>query len=591
LRALRRGVLGAACAALVACPAVACSSSPGPDAGAEVQTLGPVPAPDGLVAHGSMATPDATWAKARQIVGGPAAFFPQSFGGVVASFLGLPVTSAVEIDGNVPAHVAVGAPTKQGFASFAAAMHVKAGERFLDQLTKGAAARYTSTLDPATHIAVLSPKTGANAQVAVGVLGNYLVFARSSDDLMKLGPYAARTLPTLPPATEDIVIDATEQALAGPMQARLKAAWLGLKEQAAGMRAPVLFGDRVDSLLDVIGDLSSARFAVVLDKDAVHTHATLKPKADGGAATTAAAAMLVGDAKPLLDMPAATQLAILMRASKAGRDAAAPAQAAGVTQALDPEFPAAERDALTGLIRAEGDAVGDWFALGVGLTPTGPQAYARAPVVDSEKMSKALADLFAFGESDAVKSRLKARGLALTTKKTVVENVPGDVERVRFAKAEARPEKAAKDDKKAAGAKAAAGAKTAADAQAAGAAPGEPRQGDAIDLLYQVQKDEVIAAVGLDAKPAFDAALKAKTEENLAGDAAVKGFLGAVGSQATFVLFVDPARLVAARLGKPAPGHASPMVLSFGKAGADLVGRIDVSSAAVQELIRDRGAF
>ncbi len=91
-------------------PAGCSSSSSGPDGGTAEAPLTPVPAPEGLLATGFVPTPDATWARARAAIGGPSAFFPQSFGGLAATGLGLPITVAGEIDGDVPVLAALASP-------------------------------------------------------------------------------------------------------------------------------------------------------------------------------------------------------------------------------------------------------------------------------------------------------------------------------------------------------------------------------------------------------------------------------------------------------------------------------------------------
>ncbi len=49
-------------------------------------------------------------------------------------------------------------------------------------------------------------------------------------------------------------------------------------------------------------------------------------------------------------------------------------------------------------------------------------------------MSKALKQLVALGKLPSVKAQLKASALDVSSGKTVIENLPGDVQRVRFEK-------------------------------------------------------------------------------------------------------------------------------------------------------------
>jgi hypothetical protein len=119
------------------------------DAGAAVvQDLSPVPAPEGLVGDLFLPAPDATWTKARALIGGPAGFMPQGFGALTATLLKLPITAAGEIDEAVPV---LGAVIKQeSAAAFGAiGIHVRAGDRLKPEIgssiSSPAASRRAST--------------------------------------------------------------------------------------------------------------------------------------------------------------------------------------------------------------------------------------------------------------------------------------------------------------------------------------------------------------------------------------------------------------------------------------------------------------
>src|SRR5262245_48282292 len=155
-----------------------CSSHSAPDAGAAIAVdLSPIPAPSGLVGDLFMPAPDATWSKVRTIAGSTAALLPQSFGGIAATLLKLPLLVSTEIDGGVPV---LGAIVKQGDAPALGAIgiHVKSGDRFVDQLTRGQDARFSAKRDEASQITVLSLKLSDPSEepaYTLGVLGNYLL--------------------------------------------------------------------------------------------------------------------------------------------------------------------------------------------------------------------------------------------------------------------------------------------------------------------------------------------------------------------------------------------------------------------------------
>ncbi len=79
-------------------PLGACSShGGGADAGATVAVdTAPVPAPSGHLGDLFLPAPGATWDKMRGVIGAPALFLPQGFGGLVATLVGMPITYAAE---------------------------------------------------------------------------------------------------------------------------------------------------------------------------------------------------------------------------------------------------------------------------------------------------------------------------------------------------------------------------------------------------------------------------------------------------------------------------------------------------------------
>ena len=66
----------------------------------------------------------------------------------------------------------------------------------------------------------------------LGLLGNYLLVSTKKEDLLALGPYVARTMPTLPVPKEDVTLEATPGALSPAEIGRFKASWEAVKAQA-----------------------------------------------------------------------------------------------------------------------------------------------------------------------------------------------------------------------------------------------------------------------------------------------------------------------------------------------------------------------
>lgn len=559
-----------------------CQKTAATDAGADAavaQDLSPVPAPEGLLGDLFLPAPEATWTKARALIGGPAAFMPQGFGALAATLLKLPITVAGEIDGAVPV---LGAAIKQhesAPAFGAIGIHVRAGDRLIDQLTRGAEARFVADVDEASQITVITPKQAPEGGGAflLGVLGNYLLVAENLRGLQAAGPYVARTLPTRTPPKEDVAFEIPQAALSGPILENARAQWARAKSGIDSASLPIMpFAATMGTALDALADAKLARLTLELDASAAHARASLSPKPGEGAASKAIREMVVGDARPLLDLPASTQIGVLWRDSAAARAAEVPAQASTLAMLLNERLVSVEDKAtITTVLRAEGEARGDWVTLGLALDPLGVSATARVGVADEEKMRKSLKQLTDLAKLSSVKASLKEDSLAISAGKIVVENLPGEVQRVRF-------ERTDKADK---------GAK-AKDPQPRDSASAESTP-SSIDLLYLVTHDVLFAAMGSEPKEALRTLVKAAGDANLASIAEVKGGLEALGGEASFVLVADPLRLIAARVGKSAPAQRAPVVFAVGTTGAagTLFGRLDVSAITIQELVKHRDMF
>ena len=77
--------------ALALFPASCSNDKAGADMGAApAAALPPVPAPEGLLADVILGAPDATWQRARALVGGPAMFLPSNVGGLATTLSGFP---------------------------------------------------------------------------------------------------------------------------------------------------------------------------------------------------------------------------------------------------------------------------------------------------------------------------------------------------------------------------------------------------------------------------------------------------------------------------------------------------------------------
>ncbi|AUX39778.1 hypothetical protein SOCE26_011730 [Sorangium cellulosum] len=584
----------AALLAIVLGLSAGCSACKSPDAAADAAAASPapVPAPAGLIAEAFLPTPDATWAKARALAGGPAALLPSSVGALAASLLGLPIAVASEIDGSVPVlGAAVEAPDRPRPRA-AIGLHVKDGARFVDQLTRGEGARFRAKPDAATSIALLEPLQApapGTTPVALGVLGNYLLVAESADDLTLLGPYVARTMPQAAAPKEDLAIEIPRAAIEGPVLKAARSAWEKARGGEGAPRASAVpLAPMIEGGLAVLGDLERARLTLVLD-DGAHLRASGTPKAGGGPASKASAELAVGDVKPLLDLPADTVAGILVRDRAASRAEDVPKLVDAVAGLVEGELSPADRERLSAALRAASDARGDWFVGGLRFEATGPTAYVRAAVGDRVKLEGALADLLGSAELAPIKSSLQREGLRVSSSKAELPQLAGDVRRLRIEQLAGAGQP---------GGAASSPARTGpggAGLPGKGGGPGAPPP--AIELLYLVRDDGLFASVGNDPGAGLRSVVGALQGETLGGVPTTKAALAPLGSDIAFALVLEPLRFVASRLGQPGGGDPAPVVIAAGATPADggapaaLWARADVASAALREIIRLGGGF
>ena len=563
--------------------------------------LSPVPAPAGLVAELFLPSPDGTWKEARALIGGPAAFLPATFGGLITSLLGLPIGVVSEIDEGIPAFGAVTSLPAEERPRAALGVHVKSGPRFIDQLTRGEAARFTARVDPATSITLLDSKGTVKGPAVFGVLGNYLIIGREAADLTYVGPYVARSMPTAQVPKEDFAIEIPEAALSGPLTKLLEERKVALLSLGASL-SPAVPVDRILSrLAEITPDLKHARVTIELDPAGAHLRLAAAPKEGGGPASKAIAEMTVGDTAPLRDLPEDTLIGLMDREASAARVSSAPSYAAALSRMVGVEasMPEEDRAAIEGALRAVAEARGDWIAAGAAFGATGPVGYVRGAVSDKAKLDRALKDLVGLAKLASVKRALSDAGFKVTAKTTVVEGVEGEVQRIRI-------EKMAPDDTTKKPAPKAPSQQRGKEPSAAGLSPSAAAAAAAadipvsIDLYSIVREGSFFAAAGYDAKAGFTSVLGAPGPGTFGSIPLIKTALDSLGTEVSFALVVDPLRIVASRAGKPGSAQPAPLVVGLGKgsgegslsgSGGAIWLRLDVAAEAVRELIKHRNAL
>jgi len=560
--------------------------------------LDPLPVPAELVANVFVPNPDAAWAKARVAVGGPAMFLPATMGALAATLFGLPLIIASEIDGNVPVVGAVLDGRDGAKVRAAIALHLRAADKFIGQVTTGEHARHASRVDERTKITLIEPKGGGTGSAALGVLGNYLIAAPTTADLVDVGPYIVRNLTKATMSKNDITFDLPRAALEGPVTNTVRSKWESIKPRTrtdstsvagASTTLPSPIQSLVDGVLGVVSEIDRAKVTVDFDEQAAHVRFSGTPRSPVAAASRIAT-MNVGDPKKLLDLPAATDVALYIRDAAEVRASDAKGYATALATAIGKDVSDDDRAAIEKVLVALAKSRGDTFSAGFSLSPTGPAAFVRSSVADRDEFGRAIDDLFGLAERKPVARWLGDQALGVTTSKTVIEDVKGDVRRIRIERLDVKTDKDKPTSKP--GAKPRALEQAAASSAKLDAAFGPP---SVIDVLYVFGADDLVLGAGYDAKAALRLVLDASSKDNLSTRPEVAKAIDALGGAAAFVVYADPIRLLARQAGTSPPSVVAPLVFSLGKGGDgganDPWMRLDIANLVIQEIVKRRGAL
>lgn len=557
--------------------------------------LDPLPVPADLVADVYIPNPDAAWSKARVAVGGPALFLPATTGALATTLFGLPLIVGAEIDGNVPVVGAVLDGRDGGKARMAIGLHLRAADKFIAQITKGENARHVTRLDEKTKITIIEPKGGGTGSTALGVLGNYLVAAPTAEELLDVGPYVVRNLPTTKMPTNDVTLEMPRAALEGPVGKTIRSKWDSIKPRpradsaAASLPSPIQ--TLVDGVLGVVTELDRAKLTVDFDAQAAHVRFSGAPKtplASGSRIST----MTVGDPKKLLEMPGSTDVAVYVHDAADVRVTDAKGYATALQGAIGKDLSDDDRAAIEKALTAIAKSRGDTFSAGFSLLPTGPAAFVRTSVANRDDFGRAIDDVLGLVERKPVARWLDDLALDVTTDKTVIEDVKGDVRRIRIERVETKS--AADKSAGKPGVKVVDAPKKKDDATTKPAvAPATPT---AIDVLYLFGAHDLLFGAGYDAKAALRMVLDASPKDDLSTRSEVAKAVDALGGKAAFVVVADLMRLLARQAGGTPPTGGTPLVFALGKGGEgfgadDPWMRLDIANVVIQEMVKRRGTF
>ena len=314
-----------------------------------------------------------------------------------------------------------------------------------------------------------------------------------------------------------------------------------------------------------MSDLSEARTAIAIDEGGAHAKVTLKPHTQAGPARAELAAMVVGDALPMLDLPDAVTIAMLTRDTAEVRERTAKEQQASIEQLFSGKLDDASKAKVSELLSAWAKGRGDWLAAGALVSGGRPTIYARSAVADEASLEKGIRGLLdvpkvpAFGEwlghfiGETKASATSPAG----------EGVAGSIVKIER-KAPASPKPDPRERK---------------------------REPERFEVGWAFDQGTMGTVAGDNARDALKS-LSLARGAGLRGDADVKRALDALGQDAAFTLLVLPIRLVASLSMKKLPPGATlptaPVVMAMGKTGDTGWFRVDAAPAALRELAKLR---
>ncbi|MDB4996613.1 MAG: hypothetical protein JWM74_4045 [Myxococcaceae bacterium] len=535
----------------------------------------PVPMPEGLVAEATLLDPNPFWGKLQKGVGGALGILPMTLGGLVCAFAGIDPSLGPEIDGTAPAYGVVAEGGGPGEASWAVAVKLVEPHKAKILLVESENARYQAKTERGMTV-LTSKGLPLHAALALGN-GGWLIVARNPDDLLRLGPYVHRTLPTRPRAKSSLLIESPRAALTGPLKTSLSHVWTDFRadkekddaklREAHGGRAPD-FGDpkaildivdgRVQDYLAIIGDLESAKIAVDAGEDDLRAMVTMTPAAGGGRATQMVKSMRPGDAAPLLDVAGDASIALFTRDDAEERKSTAKRVEDAIGQTLGERLPEVDRKKLHGVLDGWSTARGDWLtAAYVGGKPRGLLAGTPTAEGAGDTASRSLREGVELLQRPAFKGPLEAflHVKEITLGTTDVPTL-GKAQLATFVRAPEKSDKSGTPPSKIGGA--------------------------------WLVKDGRLTMVVSEEAPAFLGATAAQTRK-LGDDPRLATAVHALGNDVTFAFVSRPVALGITTSGSPAP-----VLIATGRqASAPEIAfaRVEVADVIVREAIKMSGGF
>ncbi|CAN5352022.1 hypothetical protein BH09MYX1_BH09MYX1_10380 [soil metagenome] len=541
----------------VGCDGCGSQATPAQEAAAP---LAAVPLPTGVLAEAVLPTPDATWRTVQGTVGGMLSFLAPTFSGLLGATAGAPGLSGL-VETDSPAYVVLGEGQGLHYAVALRANEAAATSwAGSDAGSSGFGSGFAHASGTEAEMKVFEPNTPDGPWIGVPS-GNFVVVATSHDDLVRLGPYAFRTLPQAPlpkdPALFHVSHDGVQRlgALAAARWTDEKGELLAKDEEqrkAHGGRAPdhgdpralVAAVDRwVGSWLDAGRDMTSADVSLVplegTDR-ALALALVLAPPA-AGPARALVDAMRPGEMHALEGAPDGVLLAIESRsdAAERARTATDLAKDAEDVFRLSP----ADRDALALDLGAWADARTDEVVFGFGVAPA-RSLFVRATVKDEAAGGKAFASLVRRADAPSIHDVWR-NALDVTNVHTAPRSAPG-VGAGTLVTLDRKP----------------------------GASPILPQK---LGLFYTAQRGELVAAGAEDAPSALSAMLGGG--KRLGDDVHVREALARVRGRGAFVVVARPLLVAAAP-------RSDTAIFAAGRDGDRAMLRLEATGTLLRELVR-----
>lgn len=544
-------------------------------------------APNNLLFDLTISSPNASWTKLQRGVGGALGILPATLPGMIVAAADLDLLLANELDGTSPVFGAAAGDALN--PSVVLAMKLVDPRRTRALLVDGDAGPYAGRDVPGmtllTPVRAQALNRDHHFEAAITKNG-YLIVGRKTDDLTSLGPYVTRTLASRAiDASSSATIEIPRAAIERGLKPKIDAAWRDGKQyllaqdermRAEKGRAPD-FGDpqSIIATLDtmfgrrmaILSDLEKIRVAIDVLDDAVVVTSTLAPATGGAAsaATTWVKSMKVGDASPVLSMPLVSSLAVASRDDEADRKAQIDGFEKAVTLSAGPRLkdPAKLHEALESLVKASDEA----FAFAAGLEePAG--ALLKARVRDHEAANRAMRGFVDLTKVEPFKDMLHVKDVTSST-----EDLPG-LGKINVATITRDPPKSPEPPLRRADA---GGGQVAATV----AAKSKP-----LGVAWTIDSESNLL-VGAGTEPTVTLKVGSKPEKKLADEPSLKRFVGAVGSDATFVIVLQPLRLDPKRANLP----VAPLGVAVGRKGNDAFVKIDINDGLLREVARWQMGF